>query len=87
MDISTIKIIVITITLILSAFWIHKYRNIPTLNLTLLCFIAFQMVIKDWMDFLFLIGIGCILFGINIEFVRMYKKVQELEDKDHGSDI
>ena len=81
MDFEIIRIILIAVTLIISALLLRRYQDIPSLSLTLLCFISFQIAMREWYDLLFLIGIGSILAAINLEYINLYNKLKESGSK------
>ena len=76
-----IRMVLIVATIIVSVYLLRKYQQIPSVSLTLLCFISFQMITHSWFDFLFLVGVGFVLVGINLEYIKLYKRVHELEGK------
>ena len=81
MDFEIIRIILIAATLIISALLLRKYQDIPSLSLTLLCFISFQITMKEWYDFLFLVGIGSLLAAINIEYIKLFNRLKASETR------
>jgi len=80
-DFQIVKLVLIIVTIIAGLCILPRYKNIPAVNLTLLCFIIFQVVVRTWFDLLFLVGVAFILMGINIEYIKLFRRIQELEKK------
>jgi hypothetical protein len=76
-----LKTVFILLTLIASSVLVRHFKQVPCITLTLLCLIALQTNMNSWYDFLFILGIGFILIGINIEYVKLFNKLKELENK------
>ena len=70
MDIGTLKIILIFAMLLGGLYLVRRYRHIPALTLILLCFIIFHTPVNHLRDFIFFVGVGLVLAGINIEYIK-----------------
>jgi len=81
MDFTIFQTITICITLFVCLLLVRKYKNVVSLSLIVLLFLIFQFVISNWFDFIFLVGVSFILLGINMEYMKLYNRLKELEKK------